>query len=157
MLTGIWGRDMTVVTQLIQERSDRGLTRRDGHREARTDVQLSLVIPVYNGVGRLPLMLEEVRTFLEHHRELGEVVFVDDGSSDDSASLLRAFVADVPRTRLIALPRNRGKGYAVRRGMLAARGAFRIFTDADLAYPLEDLEGIVLELQRGADVVVACR
>jgi dolichyl-phosphate beta-glucosyltransferase len=58
---------------------------------------------------------------------------------------------------LVRNDRNRGKGYSVKRGILAAAGRYRVFTDADLAYPLDEIWRIVAALQRGADVAIACR
>ena len=120
-------------------------------------VDLSLVVPVYHCGGRLDQSLEELARFLDAAPVPAEVVLVDDRGTDASApALLRRF-ATRPDVRLIVNDRNRGKGYSVRRGMLAAVGRRRVFTDADLAYPLDEVWNLCRALDRGADVAIACR
>ncbi len=124
-----------------------------------TDIRsLSLVIPVYNAGDRLPATLGAVDTFAAGYPMPLEVLFVDDHSSElETQQLLQDFVSLRPYARVLRNSRNRGKGYSVARGMLAARGYFRVFTDVDLAYPLNEVHKIVAELQAGHDVAIACR
>jgi dolichyl-phosphate beta-glucosyltransferase len=121
------------------------------------DVYLSLVIPVHNGADRLPGALQTVADWLCRASVLSELVLVDDGSEPRTAAVLRAFAAGTAGVRLIVNDRNRGKGYAVARGMSAAVGCFRVFTDADLAYPIEEVERILAALETGVDIAIACR
>lgn len=121
------------------------------------DVYVSLVIPVHNGADRLPAALQAVAGWLCGQAQAAELVLVDDGSGPRTAALLRDFVAATAGTTLLVNPSNRGKGHAVARGMLAARGRFRVFTDADLAYPVEDIERILAPLEAGSDLAIACR
>jgi glycosyltransferase involved in cell wall biosynthesis len=101
---------------------------------------LSIVIPAYNEERRLPPTLAAVLTYLEASPFAdAEIVVVDDGSSDRTAELVVALARDVSRLRLLRNPGNRGKGYAVRNGMLAARGEWILFSDADLSAPIEEL------------------
>lgn len=117
---------------------------------------VSLIIPVRNGAEFLPHTLGELQAFLA--REPGaEVVLVDDGSEPRTAALLRAFACDQPRVTLLVHEFNQGKGAAVARGMLAARGRIRVFTDADLAYPLDQLPAMCAAIDKGSDVAIACR
>ncbi len=118
---------------------------------------LSLVIPVYNGAQRLPESLGTVAAFLEEQLYQSELIVVDDHSSDSTERIIDEFVATRPCTKVIRNDRNEGKGASVRRGMLAARGRHRIFTDADLAYPPSEINKILRELERGTDVAIACR
>lgn len=124
-----------------------------------TDVPaLSLVIPVYNAAEQLPATLDAVDHFAAHHASRIEVLFVDDCSSEVETQLvLEDFVGRRDYARVLRNAHNRGKGYSVTRGMLAARGRHRVFTDVDLAYPLDQVNRIVDELSRGADVAIACR
>jgi dolichyl-phosphate beta-glucosyltransferase len=124
-----------------------------------TDVPaLSLVIPVYNAADQLPDTLVAIDHFADRHPSRVEVLFVDDCSSEvETRSLLEDFAAQRSDVRVLRNARNRGKGFSVTRGMLAARGRHRVFTDADLAYPLDQVQRIVQELERGADVAIACR
>lgn len=85
---------------------------------------------------------------------------MDDASSDDSFVILQEFVhrrVGQGRAILLRNGKNMGKGSAVRRGMLTARGQFLIFTDADLAYPASEINKILRELENGADIAIASR
>ena len=117
----------------------------------------SVVIPAYNEAERLPAYLREVVAFFEERREPYEVIVVDDGSRDATREQVRELEAACPRLRLVALPQNRGKGHAVRVGMVNARGAFRLFADADGATPIVELKRLEPALEAGADIVVGSR
>jgi dolichyl-phosphate beta-glucosyltransferase len=116
------------------------------------------VIPAFNEATRLPRYLEEVVGFLEGRGEPWEVVVVDDGSTDGTGAAVQALAAHHPGLRLLrlGLP-NRGKGAAVRAGMLGALGARRLFTDADGATPIAELKRLEPALATGADVVIGSR
>ncbi len=119
-----------------------------------TDV--SLVIPVCNGAAFIADTVASSREFLARSCPNFEIVVVDDGSSDDTAAAVRPLTNE--RVRLIALPSNHGKFGALKVGMAEARGACRIFTDADLPYDLEAVPYIVdLVTNRGFHVVVGDR
>jgi dolichyl-phosphate beta-glucosyltransferase len=118
---------------------------------------VSLVIPVHNGAEVLPATLRSVEGFLARQDAPFEVIFVDDHSSEPAARLLRDFTRAHPQARLVQNERPRGKGNAVATGLLAARGKYRLFTDADLAYPVEETLRVLVELEQGTEVVTACR
>jgi dolichyl-phosphate beta-glucosyltransferase len=119
---------------------------------------LSLIVPVYNGAAGLPSSLEQLRTFLGAQRFKSELILVDDCSNVETRSILESFASAMPNeVRLLRNEENRGKGFAVTRGMRAAAGAFRVFTDADLAYPATEVGKILGDLEKGADVAIACR
>ncbi len=115
---------------------------------------LSIVIPAYNESTRLPQSLERIRAFLARWGGSCEVIVVDDGSSDDTADRARAAL---PGIAVLQNEGNRGKGYSVRRGMVAARGAHRLMTDADLSTPIEELERLLAVQREGFDVVIGSR
>jgi len=115
---------------------------------------LSVVIPAYNESARLSSTLAAVISHLS--RSETELIVVDDGSSDDTAELARRTLADTPRAKIIALPTNRGKGAAVRTGVLAAAGDAILFMDADLATDLGALDD-VMDALATTDVVVGSR
>ncbi len=119
--------------------------------------RLSVVIPAFNEALRLPAYLDEVVGFLEGRGEPYEVIVVDDGSSDGTGVLVQALARRQPAVRLLPLGRNRGKGAAVRAGMLAAAGARRLFTDADGATPIAELKRLEPALATGADIVIGSR
>lgn len=118
---------------------------------------LSLVIPVYNGADRLPSSLDQLRIFLRAQPFTSELILVDDCSNAETRKILEDFASEMAEVRLIRNEENRGKGHSVTRGMRAAVGKYRVFTDADLAYPASEVGKILAALESGADVAIACR
>jgi dolichyl-phosphate beta-glucosyltransferase len=113
---------------------------------------LTLVLPCYNEAERLPRTLDTYLGRLPHSPAEVEVLVVDDGSTDGTATLASTVAAGDSRVRVLRCHRNRGKGFAVRTGMLAAGGELVVFTDADGSYQPDDVERIVAAL---ADAPVA--
>lgn len=116
-----------------------------------------MVIPAYNEAARLPRYLREVVPYFDGRDEPYEVLVVDDGSTDDTAALVRETAAEYPAVDLLALPTNHGKGAAVRAGMLRARGALRLMADADGAAPILEVKRLEAAVQEGADLAVGSR
>jgi dolichyl-phosphate beta-glucosyltransferase len=106
---------------------------------------LSVVIPAYNEAVRLGNTLRAVIDYLREHAPEGEVIVVDDGSSDQTAELARQKFAEAGdlRTSVISYKSNLGKGRAVRLGLLAARGDVALFSDADLSTPITEAPKLV--------------
>ena len=119
-------------------------------------MDLSVVIPAYNEERRIGRTLERVVAYLGEQRWASEVLVVSDGSRDRTAEIVRRTVADLP-IRLLDSGVNRGKGACVRRGMLEARGDLRIFSDADLSTPIEEVERLAAAAARGYDVAIGSR
>ncbi len=115
---------------------------------------LSVVIPAYREELRLPATLARVLAYLEDRGLAFEVLVVDDGSPDRTAAVARSYEAR--GVTLLSQPENRGKGAAVKRGVLASRGSLVLITDADLSTPIEDLERLERELGE-APVVLGSR
>lgn len=111
-----------------------------------TGVDLSVVIPVYNEEENLPPLWDELRGVLEGLRLSFEVVFVDDGSRDRSAEIVRAFRDVDPRVRLVRLKANAGETAATDAGFKAARGRFIVTMDADLQNDPADLPALIARL-----------
>jgi dolichyl-phosphate beta-glucosyltransferase len=120
-------------------------------------VRLSVVVPAYNEEDRLPASLVELRRYLGGASGGYELLVVDDGSADGTAALVTAASAGWPELRLLRLPRNQGKGAAVREGMLRAVGRRRLFTDADLSTPIEEVAKLRARLDPGTQVVIGSR
>jgi dolichyl-phosphate beta-glucosyltransferase len=114
---------------------------------------LSVVIPAYNEAARLPPTLRRISAHLAGHSY--EILVVDDGSTDGTADAARS--VGCPGLQVLRTEPNRGKGHAVRRGMLAARGDRRLMTDADLSTPIEDLGRLHGRLDEGYDVAIGSR
>jgi dolichyl-phosphate beta-glucosyltransferase len=125
--------------------------------EPRKIVSLSVVIPAYNEAHRLPPYLESIAAYLIERGLSFEILVVDDGSTDDTAALVEQAGTQNSRIRLIRLPRNTGKGAAVRAGMQAAQGALQLFADADGATPIQELEGLEAAVKNGADLAIGSR
>lgn len=117
----------------------------------------SVVIPAYNEAARLPRYLREVVAYFDGRGEPYEVLVVDDGSTDGTADGVRALAASCPALAVHSLPRNRGKGHAVRAGMLRARGDRRLMADADGATPIAEIERLEAAIEAGADLAVGSR
>jgi glycosyltransferase involved in cell wall biosynthesis len=113
---------------------------------------LSLVIPAYNEAARLPGAFDALAGYLGRQRYAAELLVVDDGSDDDTAEVVRARAATWPALSLLSTA-HRGKGHAVKIGILAARGQYIFLCDADLSMPVEELDHFLPGAQRGAYVV----
>ena len=119
-------------------------------------MDLSIVIPAYNEAARLPNTLRALRRFLEAAALESEILVVDDGSHDATAGVARNLLGDTGR--VIVVERNRGKGFAIRTGVLDSRGESILLSDADLSTPIEDLELLEAARRRdGADVAIGSR
>lgn len=105
--------------------------------------RLSVVIPCYNEARRLGSTLAAVRAYLLRTEEDAEVLVVDDGSTDATVEVAEQFVRADFRLRVVRMVKNQGKGAAVRHGMLAAKGEYVLFTDADNSTPIEELEQLL--------------
>ncbi len=118
---------------------------------------LSIVVPCYNEEERLPRTIEEIERYLEGKGLSYELILVDDGSTDGTRLVMDAAAERSRFVRLEALPRNRGKGRALAEGVAVARGSRILVTDADLSTPIEELEKLRAELDKGAGVAIASR
>lgn len=142
----------------------------------------SIAIPAYNESARLPATLSAVVKCIQARGWDAEIIVVNDGSTDGTADVVRKFAANAPgvrslderlieshaapaapddprlvELRLLENPGNRGKGYSVRAGMLAARGEVVLFTDADLSAPIEEAERLFEAIRQGADIAIGSR
>lgn len=121
-------------------------------------LSLSIVIPAYNEEKRLPASLDTVLEYVSGRYEFVEVVVVDDGSKDGTVRCVREYAASHPAVRLLQNPGNRGKGYAVRNGMLDAKGEWVLFSDADLSSPISEIEKLFQAAEREqAEVAIGSR
>jgi dolichyl-phosphate beta-glucosyltransferase len=120
--------------------------------------QHSIVVPAYNEGARLRASLEKMLEYIARSNWSAEIIVVNDGSGDDTAKIAQEFAKRSPTVRLIDNPRNRGKGYTVRNGMLNATGQVLLFTDADLSSPIEEAGKLFGAIESGAaDIVIGSR
>jgi dolichyl-phosphate beta-glucosyltransferase len=119
---------------------------------------LSIVIPAYNEEKRLPTSLDEILGYVAGRYGFIEVVVVDDGSRDGTSECVQQYALSHPAVRLLQNPGNRGKGYAVRHGMLDAKGEWVLFTDADLSAPISEIDSLFdAAMRSGAQVAIGSR
>jgi len=117
-------------------------------------MRLSAIIPAYNEAARLPRTLAALNGYLLKQAYEFEIIVVNDGSTDDTADAIRPAAARIKNFRLVDNENNKGKGCAVRQGMLAAQGDYRIYLDADNAISIEQIENFWPYLEQGFDLVI---
>jgi len=120
-------------------------------------VGLSVIVPVYNEARRLRDTLPRLHEYVAGLGEPGEIIVVNDGSTDDTAQVVMDLARSYKELRLIHRDRNRGKGASVRRGVLAAREAHVLFTDAGLSAPIEEAAKLRAKLAEGCQVAIGSR
>ena len=121
-----------------------------------TDIDLSLIIPSYNESRRIKMSLVTIYEYLSNQKYSYEVILCDDGSYDSTLSIARDFSQGKSNFHILSLP-DKGKGSAVKAGMIAARGKYRFMCDADLAMPLEQIKLFLTELKNGCDIAIGSR
>ena len=119
--------------------------------------QYSIVIPAYNERARILATLEAVVAAVRSHGWDAEVIVVNDGSTDETAELVRNFAQTAPEVHLQENPGNRGKGYSVREGLLRAQGEIVMFSDADLSAPIDEAQRLFDAIHSGADIAIGSR
>jgi len=124
-------------------------------------ITLSVVVPAYNEALRILPTLEKIKSFLKKQPYRSEVLVIDDCSTDDTFEVVRARTAAWPNFKLIRNEKNLGKGGSVRRGMMEVTGRHRLFSDADLSTPIEEvrrfLDYVSTDGTHKVDVVVGSR
>jgi dolichyl-phosphate beta-glucosyltransferase len=126
----------------------------------RLGTAFSLVLPTYNPGPQAEKTWRAVSQFVAEQAAGGiawEILFVLDGCTDETDQRLITLSRGDPRIRVLSYATNRGKGHAVRVGLLAAQGNYRLFTDVDLAYSFEDIGRVADALRSGAEVAIASR
>lgn len=118
---------------------------------------LSVVVPAYNEEARLKPSLDRLHQYYSGQPYSYDITIVSDGSKDGTGALVREFASKHPEFRLIEYQPNRGKGYAVRTGMLAAQGDLVLFCDADIATPQEETETLLKQMDQGAQIAIGSR
>lgn len=121
---------------------------------------LSLIIPAYNEAQRLPKTLERVKRYLKDQSYASEIIVVENASHDNTRQVAKEFAdqhscAQLPIT-VLEEPQ-KGKGAAVRKGMLAAKGKYRFMCDADLSMPIEEIHRFIPPSLENFDIAIASR
>ncbi|NOQ74092.1 MAG: glycosyltransferase [Crocinitomix sp.] len=108
---------------------------------------LSIIIPAYNEAKRIVPTIQNINNYLAKTHYNYEIIVADDGSTDDTINIIKNLEIEIPELRLMCCESNKGKGQAVRVGMLAAEGRIRLFSDADGATPIEELPNVLAPIE----------
>ena len=122
-----------------------------------TKPRLAVVVPAYNEQDRISPTLQRLDEYLSAQPYTWRVVVVSDGSKDRTADLVRAFAQAHPGFELVDSQPNRGKGFVVRKGMMEAEAEWLLFSDADLAAPIEEVEKLWRAVEKGAPIAIGSR
>jgi dolichyl-phosphate beta-glucosyltransferase len=122
-----------------------------------SDLHYSIIIPAYNESERIVATLDRVLAYVAQQQWETEILVVNDGSRDNTAAIIRGYADQHAHVRLLENPGNRGKGYAVRNGMMNARGDVLLFSDADLSAPIEEAPKLFAAIAAGADCAIGSR
>jgi len=127
-----------------------------------SNIRLSIIIPAYNEEMRLVGSLEDIVEKVSGVFSPFEIIIVDDGSGDGTVAVAEDFIRTCKGSgtvcKVLKVPENRGKGHAVKMGMMEASGDITLMTDADLSTPIEELERLVLLMENeGPDIVIGSR
>ena len=117
---------------------------------------LSIIIPAYNEEKRIPNTLLKLLNYLSTKSYQWEIILVDDGSTDRTSEIAREVIKNNSLT-VIKNHLNQGKGYSVKRGVLSSTGNVLLFSDADLSTPIEELDKMLLWIDKGYDIVIGSR
>ena len=119
--------------------------------------RLAVIVPAYNEEKRLPPTLARLAEFFADQDYAVKITIVSDGSTDQTNQIVNDFGNENPSFELLTYTPNHGKGYAVREGMLAAQADYVLFSDADLAAPIEEIDKLWLAMAKGADIAIGSR
>jgi len=121
------------------------------------EIRLSVIVPAYNEERRLPKTLRAIDEYLKKQDYSYEILVVSDGSQDRTVEVAQELTQKIQNLRVIVQKENHGKGYAVRKGMLTAKGEWRVFMDADNATTIDHVEKLWPEFKKGHEVVIGSR
>lgn len=118
---------------------------------------LSVIIPAYNEEKRIAKTLRVISSYLQKQPFSYEIIVANDGSRDDTASVVRDLTLEISQLKLIDRKKNKGKGFTVREGMLNANGKIRLFTDADNSTDISYFDKMRSYFDKGYDIVISTR
>ena len=118
-------------------------------------MEISVVIPAFNEEKKLELSLQKIIQYLEKNFENYEILVIDDGSKDNTPEIIQKYKEK--KVRMIQNPKNMGKGFSVKLGMINTKYDPLLFTDADLATPIEETEKFLAAINEGYNVIIASR
>ena len=123
----------------------------------KTSIKLSVVVPCYNEEKRFQKGFDHYFSYLSKQKYPWELIFVNDGSKDNTLKLIRACAKDKSSIQVISYNKNHGKGYAIVQGIINAKGKYILFTDLDHSVPINTVEGFFKHFERGYQVAIGSR
>jgi len=122
-----------------------------------SEIYLSVIIPAYNEEKRLPHTLREIDEYLKQQNYQSEIIVVSDGSRDKTVEVVKNLATKINNLQVLDFEENMGKGFGVKEGMLAAKGEFRLFTDADNSTPINQIEKMWPYFKEACGIVIGSR
>ncbi|MFA6005468.1 MAG: glycosyltransferase [Patescibacteria group bacterium] len=121
-------------------------------------MKVSLILPIYNEIKNLQKgVVDRVVHYAKHHPEICEILIVDDGSTDQSIDVIKKdYLKELPLLKLVQKVHS-GKAFTVMEGIKQAKGTHVLFSDIDLATPIEEADKLIASAERGADIVIGSR
>ncbi|MEK6984219.1 MAG: dolichyl-phosphate beta-glucosyltransferase [Nanoarchaeota archaeon] len=119
--------------------------------------KFSIVIPAYNESKRIVRSINKIRNYFKNKKVAYEIIAVNDGSNDNTLRILKDLAKECKELKVLGDNINRGKGYAVKTGILSSRGHNILFTDADLSTPIEELDNLFQCIKDGYEVAIGSR
>lgn len=120
-------------------------------------VYLSVIIPAYNEQNRIAESLKKFSLYLQKQPYSYEILVVVDGASDNTSAIVNGLIGEIPNLRIMDRKQNKGKGYSVKEGILAAKGEIRLFTDMDNSTDISYFEKMQPLFEQGYDIVISTR
>ena len=117
---------------------------------------LSIVIPAYNEEKRLPEALNRMLSYLKKRKLKNEIIIVADKSKDNTLGIVKNYSKKYKNIRYMYNPKKQGKGYAIKKGVLASKGSLVLFTDADTSTPITELDKFIPAI-KNCDIVIGSR
>lgn len=118
---------------------------------------LSIVIPAFNESQRIISTLHKISSYIPSKFDIYEIIVVDDGSTDDTSPLVSSISNELRNIHLIKENKNRGKGFAVKKGVLCSSGSLVLYCDSDMSTPIEEMGKMLPWIERGYDIIVGSR
>lgn len=118
---------------------------------------ISIIIPAFNEAKRIIPVIYKASNYMTPRYNTFEIIIVDDGSSDETSSVVSSITEELKHVHLIKIATNKGKGFAVKTGVLASNGNLLLYCDADLSTPIEEIEKLLLWIERGYDIAFGSR
>jgi dolichyl-phosphate beta-glucosyltransferase len=120
-------------------------------------IYLSIVIPCYNESKKIVYDIEEASKFLVSYNICGEIIIVDDGSTDNTYHMAEEYSKKFQNIKVLTYGANKGKGYALKTGILVATGRYILFADAGLCVPFENVQRGIAQIESGASIAIGSR